>query len=536
MFFRAAILFSFCFTAVHATWSPDVNLSPAQVDFDMQDVAVNSSGDAVAVWDFYNGSKTELWSSFYDAASQTWSPEVQVTAPFDSAGGFPYPISVGFNDNRIAVVSFPALLSGRSCILSSTYSGGIWSVPQTISDPTQSSFQNVLTMNNSGQVVVSFFLDSSNAAINVSSNNGGSWLPSPIAVTSDNSVNNVSSSLNSTGNALIVWDSQSGGLYSIKYAIYNFPAGLGSTNQVTSLASNFYRPSVSYNAAGQAVAGFADQSTGGAYVSLFDGVSWSITPTSLSTLPINDNYSTAVAMNGLGEALVVWREFQPVTGLSLLNVASFDGNFSSPTWSTATTLSDPTRNASPNYHITTHVVTLDDAGNGVVIWDETTTASHSFTYLPQASTLQGGVWSPFQILSDISITDSNPVPRVGLGAETAIALWPAFDGTNYYEQASTFPFSSSPAQNLSGSQKSSEFPFQKVFFNKLQWSASSSTSVVAYNVYRDGTLIGTVPVGEPLEFTDSQIQLKTTYTYSVRAVDSSGAASTPISITIYPKN
>lgn len=88
-----------------------------------------------------------------------------------------------------------------------------------------------------------------------------------------------------------------------------------------------------------------------------------------------------------------------------------------------------------------------------------------------------------------------------------------------------------PPSSLSGQQFTNDFGIQKEYYNQLNWSASLSSDIVSYKIYRDGSLIDTVPSSR-LSYQDHNRIPGSSYTYTVYAVNSSGTQSTGISVTL----
>jgi fibronectin type 3 domain-containing protein len=68
----------------------------------------------------------------------------------------------------------------------------------------------------------------------------------------------------------------------------------------------------------------------------------------------------------------------------------------------------------------------------------------------------------------------------------------------------------------------------------LYWAASTSTDISAYQILRGGTMVGRVDLPGRLNFSDNGLAAKTSYSYTVKAIDSAGnvsAASTARSAT-----
>jgi WD40 repeat protein len=90
-------------------------------------------------------------------------------------------------------------------------------------------------------------------------------------------------------------------------------------------------------------------------------------------------------------------------------------------------------------------------------------------------------------------------------------------------------------QNLAASRTSNVFLLQTDLINLITWSAPTSGTPVAYNIYRDATLIdliAIVPATSPLQFYDHNRQPNVSYTYYITAVDSNGNQSLASSVSI----
>ena len=75
-----------------------------------------------------------------------------------------------------------------------------------------------------------------------------------------------------------------------------------------------------------------------------------------------------------------------------------------------------------------------------------------------------------------------------------------------------------------------EFLTQTEYANRVQWSASTSPSVVAYNIYRDGIFLAEVP-SNVFSYEDHNVTKHSRYQYQVTAVNSLGLESTLASAT-----
>jgi chitodextrinase len=86
--------------------------------------------------------------------------------------------------------------------------------------------------------------------------------------------------------------------------------------------------------------------------------------------------------------------------------------------------------------------------------------------------------------------------------------------------------STAPAAPSNSSVSGTAFSSSRI---DVVWGASSSSDVSGYLVFRNGTQVGRVDLPGGLRFSDNGLAASTTYTYSVRAVDSAGNLSSATS-------
>ena len=129
------------------------------------------------------------------------------------------------------------------------------------------------------------------------------------------------------------------------------------------------------------------------------------------------------------------------------------------------------------------------------------------------------VWLDGARIADLSTTTSlgtKPVARVQLGSETAVTMDAAFDdvvvATSFVTTDVTPP---TVPQDLAVTSVTGNHV-------DLRWVAATDHSGVAwYGVYRDGTLIGSVP-GTLTTFRDTSVSPLETYSFAVDALDTRG--------------
>ncbi|MBX7067662.1 MAG: YncE family protein [Parachlamydiales bacterium] len=93
-------------------------------------------------------------------------------------------------------------------------------------------------------------------------------------------------------------------------------------------------------------------------------------------------------------------------------------------------------------------------------------------------------------------------------------------GTNFPLGIAITPCASNPTNNVTARAHVTSFFWQSDVYNALSW-AAAGTNTVTYKIYRNGILAGET---SSTTFEDHYLNSKTTYNYSIYAVDSGGTA------------
>ena len=141
------------------------------------------------------------------------------------------------------------------------------------------------------------------------------------------------------------------------------------------------------------------------------------------------------------------------------------------------------------------------------------------------STDNGATWSSFT-----SVTGSYPMgsfvgsPFLSIAQNTS-GLMTTWLDANGNAAAAFIPISLAPEtpSSLSGSGLTNTFPLQIQSYISLSWSASASTNVIGYHVYRDGNLLASTT---DLFYQDNDVTAGTSYIYSVTAYTANAESAT----------
>lgn len=88
----------------------------------------------------------------------------------------------------------------------------------------------------------------------------------------------------------------------------------------------------------------------------------------------------------------------------------------------------------------------------------------------------------------------------------------------------------SPPRNLSGKVINNRFLLQTDHIHHLQWDASQDPTVLFYQVFRNGSLIATIPANAPLEYNDHRRSGEIPDQYLVNDINTSGNISSSASV------
>ena len=257
------------------------------------------------------------------------------------------------------------------------------------------------------------------------------------------------------------------------------------------------------------------------------GSTTSLETTSGFTQP--SNYATAIDSNGNGVA--IWTTSTDTT----LNSSYY--NNTTGLWSVSSSvIFTGIDNSAVNSYYNNKVI-QDTTDNSVVVF-----LNPSTNVIDSAQSASGGTWTIADQISTIGATASLPLASASK-AGLSIAMWKEVNGgvttikftTHGTITPPTPPIN--PISNLNGVTKMNRFATQANLFQVLSWTASSSSSVISYNIYKgNGTsnLLGTVSAFGPLQFTIDGTPISQATTYSVVPVSDSGALGPVTTITLPP--
>ena len=425
-------------------------------------VAMDGSGNAIAVW-VENG----VVRAKNKPVGQSWSG---TETPLSLSGATAPQIAMNANGDAIAV-----WLSGREVTASTgSFSGG-WNSSSTVSSSGGTASNPQLSIDSSGNGIIVWEQPViSTPSIYASTLASGSWsIPTMISASGVNSISpHVAITPSSTEQATAIWFTYdlSGSTYSNVGISTAILLSTGSWGASRSLASGGYMDpqqltcAIEADSQGNAIAMW-NTSLDGSMLSLQfaykpSGGNWTSTPLLSPSNPCQWGFGLAV--EPYGNALTSWMALDSTSNLVVsAEIASPSAQISQVRWQTPTILSQGASNGYPE-------VAINFSNNQIY----------------------------------------------------TAACWLSSDGTTTSIQASLGTSSwPNPPTGLSVTQATANYNLVEDVYNTLSWTASSTSGVVSYQIYRNGELITTVGANIN-QWIDHNQGVNESVTYGVQTVAS----------------
>jgi hypothetical protein len=382
-------------------------------------VAVDAAGNAVAVWE--QVASNDVVQAAFRAAGGQWTT-AQDVSPKPGHGASPPDIALDGAGNAVVVWSDEPDASHRT-ILSADRpaASGVWQTPQPVSALGQQYRHPAVAVDPAGDAVAVWQNEAATLVQAAVRPAGGAW-SAPKDVLSGSGLLGVPKvAVDPAGNAVAVWLRSNGTNQIVEASVrpaggaWSMPQGLSAGGQDSG------QPQLTVDRAGNAIAVWPRfDDTGHAVVQAAirpPGGAWSA-PKDVSSAG-KDSYLPSVAVDGNGNATLVWDRWSGTTSLVQTAVRPAGG-----AWGPPVDVAPGTQPATPH-------VALDSAGNAVVVWNR----SDGSNYLVQSSRRDGtGTWSQPRDVSPSGHNASEQQVAVD-PAGNAVAVWSLATASNMTVQA-----------------------------------------------------------------------------------------------------
>jgi hypothetical protein len=540
------------------SWSPPVNLDSPPSSFIgegvIPQIEVDAAGNAFAAWCSTSGGDSVVFAARYDAHTQSWGATEQIgianaanaILSVTSDGKAIVVWDRGDSDNPTNVIHYNSYVGGwrgeksvdplgplgqihaRIGVNGTDKAIGVWaSPPGPVGDTIRGGVYD--------------FITDSWSNVNITTTSPDFFVGQPeIAVSNSNSTR-----------AVAVWRyrDEVTNDFRIQYSVYtNAWSPVGSIASDSGITANqLVIPIVAIsNDGSKAIANWMQTNHASPFIdylvmgSVYTG-SWSI-PIQLSPnashLTLSGSIGPekgipfySIAFDGSGDAVDLWSFIDEslITPEYIIQARTFQ----SSSWSASQDISN-TNDYLPQ-------VALDGSGNGWAVWTEGTFFNPTFpsNTLATPFTKAGNVWGTSEVISTATVTF---LPNIASNAAGSFfSDWAAFENSALIIQAATLieippppVIPPLPPVNFDGVIKENKFLNKTECILKAKWSASASSNVISYRIYKNGKVVATVLATSPLVF-ETCLHHCSAEGYEIAAVSSDNLESSHIKLRIIHK-
>ncbi len=424
-------------TVLPKTWGAKMQVETGVAgDSSSQQIAVDASGNAIAVWmqqytDASNGVHFDIWANRYTMGTGWGTPEL-----LETGTGFAMlpQIAMSANGNAMAVWKQYSSASNSDTILARRYTAGAgWSGAETISSGSGSATDPQIAVDANGNALAVWSQqDGAYYSIYANSYRNGLW-GTAVTIETDNNGNATRPQVafDANGNALAVW-AQSNGVvthvWANRYATSIFVVGSWATARMieTVNSGNAEIPQLAVDPNGNAMAIWLkwDGTRYNLWANRFTvpSLDWG-TATLIEHEDLGHAGNASIAVDASGNAMAVWAQHNgTISNIWVDRYTAGTGWASAELLETNNTYADFPR------------VAVDASGNAMAVWNQY--RSHYFNrYVP------GTGWSTAALVIAGSIYTNEPTQAARFAFDAsgnALAVWPEFDGTTYNIVGSRF--------------------------------------------------------------------------------------------------
>ncbi len=396
------------------------DISPDGADTYDHQVAMDGSGNAVIVWEqdgriFKSEYRDGAWTHPEDPTNYISPPEWHAYEP-----------QVAMDGSGNTVIVWRQCCASFDQIFMSEYRDGAWSDPASISPEggvAEHASEPQVAMDDSGSAVIVWYQqDGSFARIFMSEYRDGAWthpeIGAFISPAGDGNAFYPEVAMDGSGNAVIVWYQYVGGVSRIFKSEYRDgewtdPEIGASISPAGGVAEHAEYPQVAMDGSGNAVIVWYQyvESVPRVFMSAYRDGTWTEPGIGdyISPADGHEYNNPQVAMDGSGNAVVVWTQYDNVESLYRVFKSEYRGGILSDP-ATISLEGDEAGNAEYPQ------VAMDGSGNAVVVWEQYDNVESLYRVFK--SEYRGGAW-----------TDPASISPAGDGAGDADYPQVAMDGS-----------------------------------------------------------------------------------------------------------
>ncbi len=197
---------------------------------DIPVVAMDASGNAIAVWRQTDGSNYNIWGNIYTASTDSWGTAVKLEN--EDLGDAHYP-QIDMNASGVGFATWVQNGGGLNNIWAIKFENGAWGIAGQIESASQATYRPDIAVDSSGNAIA-VWEQNNGPQWNIYTNKytSGSWGVTPeLLESNDNTAISARVDFDGSGNAIAVW-SQSNGVTNSIYANHYTSGSWGSATLI----------------------------------------------------------------------------------------------------------------------------------------------------------------------------------------------------------------------------------------------------------------------------------------------------------------
>jgi hypothetical protein len=303
-------------------------------------VAFDAAGNALAVWTVFSNQRNTLWSSRFSAASSQWEAARMLSAPDAVASAYLPDLALDQAGNAMVVWHQGDGRANHFDGWAAQYAvaTGRWSAATRVTDGISNVHSTRVALNAAGQGWLAWAQERGDGTtadsqpVDVwarSVSTTAAWGTGSIVSASGGTVGTayvygqIALAVNAAGDAAVLWSQRllPARPMVVRAALFKPAGGWQDASTITlDSTEDCHDPAVALDAAGNAVAVWQQQTDYGAYGGsnrYVAGAGWG-TPGHFVDSKLGDAFSPSVAMDGAGNATVVWYRWSPANAIDLM--------------------------------------------------------------------------------------------------------------------------------------------------------------------------------------------------------------------------
>ncbi|VAW61951.1 hypothetical protein MNBD_GAMMA09-178 [hydrothermal vent metagenome] len=376
-------------------------------------IAVDSSGKALAVWQQYDGSDYSIWANRFDGTN--WDSAERI----ETGTGHAYSPQIAVDSSGKALAVWRQSDGIRSSIWANRFDGTNWGSAELIETGTRDAYDPQIAVDSSGKALVVWRqYDGIRYNIWASRFDGTSWGSAELIEDDAGPAYNPQIAVDSSGRALAVWQ-QLDYLGFIHIWANNFDGtNWDSAISIERKSAKATNPQIAIDSNGKALAVWQQVDVDGGvregiWTNDFDGARWG-RPKLIETNTGNAN-NPKIIFNSSGKAFVVWAQIDG-DDRSGIWVNRFDG----ANWGSAERIETGT-----GYAVSPQIA-VDSSGKALAVWEQRDGSRHNIW----ANRFDGTNWGSAKRIE--TGTGYAVSPQIAVDSSgKALAVWEQRDGSRY---------------------------------------------------------------------------------------------------------